>query len=449
MPIYEWKGFDARGRKASGVVDADSPRDARVKCKRQGNLVTDVVELRGGKRHKVQSPTEVKQERAEKRAKRQEERVSGPPRGGKATLAHLKERLSAARGRDRGAARTKKRIEEVSTFVRQLATLTRAGIPITEALRAIIEQTDNKRLNVVFRDVRERIAQGTPTADALGAHPEYFDELAVAMIRAGEASGHLDEVLLRLANYMQRQTRTRNKVVAALTYPAIMLIVGVVVVSVLIAFVVPKITAMLTAQSQSLPLPTQILVAVSDFFRSFWWVPVLAFIAGLAAFNLYYSTEKGRLAVDSRMLRMPLFGDLLRKQAIARFAQTFATLLRSGVSVVRCLEINQSTLGNRLMEKTLEQVRERIVEGQDIATPIKSSGVFPPLVGYMIAVGEQSGELDNMMVQVAESYEEEVDLAIQRFTSLIEPLLIIVLAALVGFIILSILLPVLQLTSSF
>lgn len=435
MPIYEWKGFDAKGRKASGVVDADSPRDARVKCKRQGALVTDVVELRGGR--KVKSGVAAAGKKAAK-AKRKDDKLS-----------KLRERLSAARGRDRGEARTKKRIEEVSTFVRQLATLTRAGIPITEALRAIIEQTSHKRLNIVFRDIRERIAQGAPTADALAAHPGYFDDLAVAMIRAGEASGHLDEVLLRLANYMQRQTRTRNKVIAAMTYPAIMLVVGMLVVTVLISFVVPKITTMLESQGQALPLPTRILTGASDFVRGYWWIPVMLFVVGLAVFNLYYSTDRGRLAVDSRMLRMPLFGDLLRKQAISRFAQTFATLLRSGVSVVRCLEINRSTLGNRLMEKTVDQVRERIVEGQDIATPIKASGVFPPLVGYMIAVGEQSGELDSMMGQVADSYEEEVDLAIQRFTSLIEPALILTLAGLVGFIILAILLPVLQLTQSF
>lgn len=428
MPIYEWKGYDAKGKKASGVVDADSPRDARVKCKRQGALVTDVVELRRG-------------------GARAPRKQGAPPAN--PTLAKLRERLSAARGRDGGEARTKKRVEEVSTFVRQLATLTRAGIPITESLRAIIEQTSHKRLNVIYRDIRERISQGAPAADALAAHPGYFDELAVAMIRAGEASGHLDEVLLRLADYMQRQTRARNKVIAALTYPAIMLTVGLIVVSILITFVVPKITTMLQSQGQALPLPTRILVGVSDFFREFWWIPVIAFVLGLAAFNLYYSTDKGRLKVDGRVLKMPLFGDLLRKQAISRFAQTFATLLRSGVSVVRCLEINRSTLGNRLMEKTVDQVRERIVEGQDIATPIKASGVFPPLVGYMIAVGEQSGELDNMMLQVADAYEEEVDLAVQRFTSLIEPALIVTLAGMVGFIILAILLPVLQLTQSF
>lgn len=443
MPIYEWKGFDGRGRKSSGVVDADSPRDARVKCKRQGNLVTDVVELRAGKKVKSteDQPRKTKQERRVDAAETAAAKAS--------VMGQLRTKLEAARGRDRGEVRTKKRVEEISTFVRQLATLTRAGIPITESLRAIIEQTENRRLGVLYRDIRERIAQGAPTADALAAHPGYFDDLAVAMIRAGEASGHLDEVLLRLANYMQRQTKVRNKVVAALTYPAIMLIVGVLVVSILITFVVPKITAMLEAQNQSLPLPTQILVGISDFFRHFWWMPVLAFIVGAAAFNLYYSTEKGRLKVDGRLLRLPLFGELLRKQAISRFAQTFSTLLKSGVSVVHCLEINQRTLGNKLMEKTLSEVRERIIEGQDISTPIKASGVFPPLVGYMIAVGEQSGELDNMMAQVAETYDEEVDLAIQRFTSLIEPLLIIVLAGMVGFIILSILLPVLQLTQSF
>ncbi|MDA1260274.1 MAG: type II secretion system F family protein [Planctomycetota bacterium] len=436
MPIYEWKGFDSKGRKAGGVVDADSPRDARVKCKRQGSLVRDIDELRGGRKVKKGEGGPVKRKKGAAPAK-------------KDAMGKLRERLSAARGRDSGAARSKKRVEEVSTFVRQLATLTRAGIPITEALRAIIEQTAHKRLNVVYRDIRERIAQGAPTADALSAHPDYFDALAVAMIRAGEASGHLDDVLLRLANYMQRQTRTRNKVVAAMTYPAIMLVVGLLVVSILITFVVPKITTMLESQNQALPLPTRILVGASEFFRELWWIPVLVFVLGLASFNLYYSTEKGRLAVDGRMLKVPLFGDLLRKQAISRFAQTFSTLLRSGVSVVRCLEINRSTLGNRLMEKTVDEVRERILEGQDIATPIKASGVFPPLVGYMIAVGEQSGELDNMMSQVADSYEEEVDLAIQRFTSLIEPALIITLASLVGFIILAILLPVLQLTQSF
>ncbi len=428
MPVYEWKGFDAKGRKASGVIDADSPRDARVKCRRSGNLVTSVAEVRAGRKVRVEKA------RSSKRDQR---------------LERLKAKLEAARGRGSGQARSRKRIEQVGAFIRQLATLTRAGIPITEALRAIIEQTDDKRMNVLLRDLRERITQGSPTADAMAAHPDYFDELAVAMVRAGEASGHLDEVLTRLAAFMQEQTRMRNKVAAALTYPLVMLTVGILVVAFLITIVVPKISTMLESQGRSLPLPTQILVGLSDFFRGYWWTLVLAFIFLMLVFNLVYSSAKGRLWVDRKLLDAPIFGDLLRKQAIARFARTFATLLRSGVSVVRCLEINRKTLGNKLLEQTLDEVRERILEGQDIATPIKKSGVFPPMLGYMIAVGEQSGDLDEMMEQVADAYQEEVELATQRFTSLIEPILIIFLAGMVGFIILAILIPVLQLTQSF
>ena len=269
------------------------------------------------------------------------------------------------------------------------------------------------------------------------------------MVRAGEASGNLDEVLTRLAAFMQEQTRVRNKVQAAMMYPIVMLVVGLCVVGALIAFVVPKITVILEGQGQALPLPTRILQTTSDFLTGYWYLPVLLVVFGLLVFNLVYSSPKGRMAIDTRILKMPVFGDLVRKQAIARFAQTFATLLASGVSVVRCLEINRTVLGNRLMEKTLDDVRSRILEGADIAGPIKASGVFPPLLGYMIAVGEQSGELDAMMFQIGETYQEEVELATQKFTSLIEPILILVMAVLVGFIVLAILWPVLQVTQTF
>ena len=438
MPIYEWKGFDAGGKKASGVLDADSPRDARLKCKRKRILVTEVVEVRGGKRVK---------------SKKRQRGEPAPPKARMgivpiAKLSKWKSRLEAARGRDTGKVTSKTRIEEVGNFTRQLATLSRAGIPLTEALRAIIEQADSKRLAMVFRDIRESVAQGIPTADAMARHPEYFDDLYVSLVRAGEASGHLDDVLTRLAVFMQEQSRVRNRVQAAMMYPIVMLVVGFLVVGLLIAFVVPKITAILEGQGQTLPLPTRILQNLSTFLTGYWFVPVLLIVFGLLLFNLIYSSPKGRMAIDTRVLRVPVFGDLIRKQAIARFAQTFATLLASGVSVVRCLEINRTVLGNRLMEKTLDDVRTKILEGADIAGPIKASGVFPPLLGYMIAVGEQSGELDTMMYQIGETYQEEVELATQKFTSLIEPLLILVMAVLVGFIVLAILWPVLQITQT-
>ncbi len=431
MPVYEWKGFDAKGKKASGVIDADSPREARLKLKRDHKLVTGVAEV--GKKKK--SKGKVKGKKADK--------TSAVSKRANA----LRERVEAARGR-KGGKQTQKRLDLVSTFTRQMATLVKAGIPITEALRAIIEQCENRQLEMVLRDVREKISQGTPTADALAAHPDWFNELYVSMVKSGEAAGHLDEVLERLATFIQEQTRVRNKVQAAMTYPIVMLVIGLGVVAILLVAVVPKITAMLAGRGQELPLPTRMLDSASGFLVAYWWAIMMLIILASFSFNLYYSSAKGRLAIDRKILKLPVFGDLIAKQAISRFSQTFATLLGSGVSVVRCLEVTRTVLGNRLLENTIDDVREKILEGADIATPLKESDVFPPLVGYMIAVGEQSGELDRMMEQVGESYQEEVDIATQKFTSLIEPLLIVFLAILVGFIILAILWPILQMSQS-
>ncbi len=435
MPVFEWKGFDSKGKKASGVVDADSPREARVKLKRQSVLVTDVTETRAGRKVKPN-----KEARALAKAKKKESKLAQT----------LTKGVEAARGRGAGKVRlSKNRLEEVSTFTRQLATLTKAGIPITEALRAIIEQTENKRQGLVFRDVREQIAQGKPTADALSTHPDWFDELYVSMVRSGEAAGRLDEVLERLAEFIQKQTTVRNKVQAALAYPIIMLIIGFLVVAALLVMVVPKITTMLEARDQVLPLPTRILQYSSDFLVAYWWLILVLFIFSILVFNLVYASDKGRLGIDRKLLKVPVFGDLLTKQSLARFSQTFSTLLASGVPVVRCLEVTRTVLGNRLLENTVDDVRAKILEGADIAGPIKASGVFPPLVGYMIAVGEQSGELDSMMAQVGESYDLEVEIATQKFTSLIEPILIVFLAVLVGFIVLAILWPVIQMAQTF
>ncbi|HEX9794023.1 MAG TPA: type II secretion system F family protein [Planctomycetota bacterium] len=441
MPIYDWKGFDGKGKSANGVIDADSPREARVKLRRNNVLVTKLVENRAG-RNRKDAAAKVAAKKKYRPGKRSTEAKLGK------LVGDVGEAFGRARGRDRASV-GKARTEEVGTFTRQLATLLKAGIPLTEALRAIIEQTENKRLNVLYREIREQVSQGIPTADALAQNPGYFDQLYVSMVRSGEAAGRLDEVLERLAVFMQNQSRVRNKVQAALAYPMIMLIIGVLVVAALMVMVVPKITTMLEARGQVLPLPTRILQGGSDFLVGYWWALLVVVIFGVLVGNLVYSSEKGRLAIDKRVLRIPVIGDLLTKQALARFAQTFSTLLRSGVPVVRCLEVTRTVLGNRLLENTIRDVREKILEGADIASPIKASGVFPPLVGYMIAVGEQSGELDTMMSQVGEAYDEEVEISMQKFTSLVEPILIVFLAVLVGFIVLSILWPVLQMSQSF
>ncbi len=434
MPVFEWKGFNPEGKGASGVVDADSPREARVKLRRDRILVTKVRPVKGSGGLVF---------------KTKDKKSLDGPKGRFGLNEEWTAKLQKIRGREGGGGKSKRKLDEIGTFTRQLATLTRANIPITEALRAIIEQTEGRRLSVLYRDVRERITQGSNTADALGAHPDYFDELYVSMVRSGEAAGRLDEVLERLSVFMQDQARVRNKVGAALAYPTIMLIVGLLVVSVLMVAVVPKITEMLAGRGQALPGPTQFLQSASDFLVGWWWLLLLGMIFVALLFNLYYSSEKGHLKIDSLLLKIPVVGDLLTKQALARFAQTFSTLLRSGVPVVRGLEVTRTVLGNQLLENTIDDVREQILEGADIATPIKQSGVFPPLVGYMIAVGEQSGELDSMMSQVAESYQEEVEIATNKFTSLIEPVIILLLAGLVGFIVIAILQPIMQMSQSF
>ena len=430
MPVFEWKGFNPKGKTISGVVDADSPRDARVKLKRDKVMVTTIKPVKGAGGLMMAT-------KSKKPAKK------------KLISDEMAAKIAKARGRSGGGAKGKKRLGEVSTFTRQLSTLMKASIPITEALRAIIDQTEGKRMGVLYRDIRERISQGATTADALAAHPDYFDELYVSMVRSGEAAGRLDDVLDRLSIFLQGQAKVRNQISAALAYPAVMLIVGLIIVGVLMVNVVPKITQMLAGRGQELPAATQFLQNVSEFLTAYWWLLFLGSIFSLLVFNLYYSSEKGRLSIDSKILKVPVLGDLLAKQALSRFSQTFSTLLRSGVPVVRCLEVTKTVLGNRLLENTIDGVREKILEGADIATPIKQSGVFPPIVGYMIAVGEQSGELDSMMEQVGESYQEEVEVATGKFTSLIEPLIILVLACLVGFIVIAILLPIMQMSSSF
>ncbi len=405
MPVFEYEAFTPAGEKRVGILDADTPRDARVKLRRDNIHVVELRPVAEGKRRRLRLRL---------------------PGGG------------------RGLVQSRRNLEETATVTRQLATLLAAGIPLTEALRAVIEQASSRRLETAFRDIREKVTQGSTFADALAVHPDYFSELYVNMVRAGEASGNLDVVLERMSDFIAGQRRLREKVSAALTYPAVMLIIGTLVVTVLMTFVIPQITKMITAAGQVLPLPTKILILVSEFLVDFWWLLALGVAALSWAVSAFYRTDKGRLWIDTWMLRLPVVGDLLRKQAVARFATTFSTLLKSGIPITRGLEIAPNILNNRVLSNVLAEVRERIVEGADIATPLKRSGAFPPLVGYMIAVGEQSGQLEGMLDKVASAYDEEIEVATQKLTSLIEPILIVLLAVVVGFIVLSIIWPILQ-----
>jgi general secretion pathway protein F len=388
------------------VIDADSAKDARTKIRNEGLM-----------------PTEVAQEIHRRRTSFSLDRIL---RGSEPT------------------APNKQRTEQVASVTRQIATLMSAGITLTDALKAVIEQAPDKQCERVYREVREKISKGLSFGEALTGYPAYFPDLYCNMVKSGEAAGNLDEVMRRLADFLQAQARMRNKVGAALVYPAIMVIIGTIVVAVLVTFVVPQVTQLLRRQGKELPLPTQILVNASHVLGTWWWLIILCLAAAIYLFQKATATERGGLIWDRIKLKTPVLGDLFLKQAISRFSHTFATLLRSGVPVMQALQVTRNILDNRVLAQALDDVHKHIQEGTDISTPLKLSGVFPPTVGYMIAVGEQSGNLDELLDKLADVYDEELEVATQKMTAVIEPMIIVVLAVVVGGIVVSIILPILE-----
>jgi len=419
VPIFQYKAYTAGGGSTTGVIDADTPRDARTRLRRENILVSEIHELRGGRKVKSASG-------------------AGAPSG-----PSLIDRLKAVRAA--ASKPTSANLDLISAATRQLGTLLAAGIPLTEALRALIEQTEHRAAETMFRQIRERVSQGSSLADAMAEQPAWFNDLYVNMVRAGQATGNLDVVFKRLADYMQSQRALRRKVVSALMYPAMMVGIGIIVVSILMTVVVPKITGMLIDTGQTLPGPTQVLIMVSNGFKNYWWVGCLTIAAiSFVVERIYNHSNKGQLFIDRSMLRIPVLGDLLRKQAIARFTHTLSTLLQSGVPVVSSLEITRNVVGNRVVSDATEVIRSRILEGTDIGTPMRASGAFPPVVCYMVQVGEQSGELEQMLDRIGAAYDEEIDVTTSRLTSVLEPLLIVCLAVVVGYIVIAIVLPILK-----
>jgi len=417
MPIYDYKGLDPSGSARTGIIDADTPREARAKLRQQNVLVTD-LEVSAISRGETEAPgAKPKRRRAWRQALRIERSVRG----------------EAA----------------LPIYTRQLATLLRAGIPLAQSLTALIEQIDSREIEAIFRDVREQVVRGKSFGEALELHPRLFDELFVNMVKAGEASGDLDDVLTRQADFRTRQERVTQRVKTALIYPAIMLLIGSGVVVFLVQFVVPKLVKITKARGQKLPLMTQILDVTSTFLQhNLVWILILFFLAWSLWRYALLPRPEVRLRWDTLKLRLPVLGTLFKKQIVSRFAVTMSTLLRSGVTVLDSLAIVKNVLNNRLMENVLEEVRTRILEGADIATPLKRSGVFPPVVGYMVAVGEQTGQLAEMLDRVSEAYEEEIETSTTRALAVLEPAMIVILAFVVGFIVVAVMLPILQTSTS-
>ena len=400
MPVYQYKGFDANGTARSGIVDADSAKEARGQLRA---LRVHVTELDPMDTLTVSS-------------------------GSKFLPKFLQRRHR----------------EQITLLTRQLATMLRSGIPLASCLTALVEQAAHPDLEVVLRDIRERVTQGASFAEALANHPGYFDELFVNMVKAGEAAGNLDVILGRLADFNQKQDRMRAKLKASMAYPLVLMAFGVVVVIVLMTFVVPRILKVLRksgGKNAELPLPTEILVSVSGFVGQWWWALFLLMILAWVAFTIAMRSEEFRYRVDRLRLRIPIIGDLFRKVSVSRFCVTLSTLLKSGIPALNALAIVKGIVGNSVMARVVGEIHDKIIEGADISGPVKKSGVFPPVVGYMIAVGEQAGTLEDMLERVAESYDDEVEITSQKVTSIVEPVLIIGLALVIGFIVISILPP--------
>ena len=397
MPSFEWKGRDRGGRAQSGVLVADNKEAVFAVLRRQ-----QVV------------PIAVKE------------------KGKEITLPKLRRGVNE---------------KTIAIFTRQFSVMIDAGLPLVQCLQILGEQQEHKAFQRVILQVREDVEAGSSLANAMKKHPQAFSDLFVNMVAAGEAGGILDTVLQRLATYIEKAARLKAQVKSALIYPAAVIAIAVLVVYIILWKVIPVFATLFISLGAELPLPTRIVVAMSNFIGRFWWA-ILAAVAATAFFiRRYYETENGKMAIDRLLLRSPIIGMILRKIAVARFCRTLGTLLSAGVPVLEALDITARTSGNAVIEQAILQVRKAVEEGKTIAEPLKATEQFPPMVVQMISVGETTGAMDTMLSKIAEFYEEEVDLAIAGLMRLIEPVIIFFLGVVIGGIVISMYMPMFDLIS--
>jgi len=337
---------------------------------------------------------------------------------------------------------------DIVIFTRQFATMINSGLPLVQALDILAEQSENKQLKEVTKAVVYDVESGHTLADALRKHPKAFTELYVNMVAAGEAGGILDTILLRLATFMEKNDALVRKVKGAMIYPAVIFTVAGLAIVILLIFVIPVFQDMFAGIGQALPLPTRIVIGASDFLQGFWWALIVGGLVTFFGTRKYYSTPQGKLNIDKTLLHVPVLGDLIRKSAVSRFTRTLGTLIASGVSILDGLEITAKTAGNRVIHDAVMESRASIAGGETIAAPLQKSKVFPPMVISMIAVGEQTGGLDEMLSKIADFYDEEVDAAVEALLALMEPVMIVVLGVIVGGMIVAMYLPIFGMISA-
>lgn len=404
MPLYTWSGYTEKGKATQGMMDAASVREAKLKLRSQGVFVSEIAEESSAQAPIVRDIS-------------------------------LKRFLGRVK------------FEDLTVMTRQLSTLVGASIPLVESLGALYEQTEASTMKKTIAQVRDAVNEGLSFADALAQHRRIFSDLYVNMVRSGEASGALDVVLLRLAEFLEGQHRLRSKVGAALIYPLVLLGVSGVVLFYLLTAVVPKVVGMFESMGQKLPLPTRILIGVSDFLGWTWWIIAIAVIAAAILFARWRRTPAGAMAFDTFRLKVPVYGAIYRKISVARFARTLGTLLTSGVPIVESLRIVKTVVQNKVMERCIEESTGEVIEGSSIASPLKRSGVFPPIIIHMISTGERSGTLEEMLIKAADAYEEDVETAVAGLASVLEPFMIVIMGMIVGSIVLAILMPMLEMST--
>jgi general secretion pathway protein F len=402
MPVYEYTALDQGGKNVNGIIDADSPQAARQKLRGSGIFPVDVKETTGRPRE-LGSRT--------------------------VSVSSLFKRVKPG---------------EVSVATRQLSILLGAGVPLVGSLEALITQITNPLFKKIIAQVKESVNEGNSLAFALSRHPRIFSNVYVNMVRAGEASGSLDVVLDRLADLGEHQHALRGRFKAALAYPIFMFFVGSLVLFFLITFVVPNMTQIFKDMQQTLPLPTVVLIGVSNFLKSFWWLVAMAIAGAVFVLRQLIKTPRGRYVWDEVKLRAPVVGSIVQRIAIARFGMTLGSLLRSGVPLISAIQIVRNIVNNVIIAEVLDNAVEEIQAGKSLASPLAQSKWFPSIVIQMISVGEQSGELETMLGKVAETYEREVESQIMAMTAMLEPVMILVMGLVVGFIVVSILLPIFE-----
>jgi len=402
MPVFEYTALNEKGKKLKGIIDAQSSGAARQKLRESNIYLIELLESSGKKKESL-----------------------------------LQRRAGGLFGKA-GA-------REVTVMTRQLATLLGAGLPLVQSLNTLIVQTSHPHLKKILAQIKEEVNEGSSFSQALTHYPEVFPAFYLNMVRAGEASGTLHLVLERLADFSEKQQALKGRIRAALAYPLFMFLVGSVVLFFLVTFVVPNVTRIFDEMHQTLPLITIVLIGVSRFLETFWWLIVAGVAAGAVSLHSFLSkTERGRALRDRIVLRLPVIGPMNRKMAVARFSRTLGTLLESGVPLLASLEIVRNIVGNALIGDAIRQAGNDVREGQSLSAPLARSGLFPAIAVEMISVGEQSGNLEPMLYRIADAYEKEVESSITTLTSLLEPVMILVMGLIVGFIVVSILLPIFE-----